>query len=190
MSILQSDTPEVKAHLANYPQVSCIEKPIMRRRLYEVAVHKLLNAPEESVDVVVGGKITKEETAPVCPARKVLLVNDHRVDQMVISAMLKKSGCYVQLATTGSKAVEILEKENFDLVLMDRSEEHTSELQSRENLVCRLLPEKKTINYLHMTVKYVTTTDTSIVCLYDALPILYLRPGKFCSSMTIVMTRL
>src|SRR5690606_39981683 len=25
----------------------------------------------------------------------------------------------------------------------DRSEEHTSELQSRENLVCRLLPENK-----------------------------------------------
>src|SRR5436309_11469979 len=25
----------------------------------------------------------------------------------------------------------------------ERSEEHTSELQSRENLVCRLLPEKK-----------------------------------------------
>src|SRR5690606_39626797 len=28
-------------------------------------------------------------------------------------------------------------------VLLDRSEEHTSELQSRENLVCRLLLEKK-----------------------------------------------
>src|SRR5436309_5152207 len=28
-------------------------------------------------------------------------------------------------------------------VLADRSEEHTSELQSRENLVCRLLLEKK-----------------------------------------------
>src|SRR5690606_41215404 len=27
----------------------------------------------------------------------------------------------------------------------DRSEEHTSELQSRENLVCRLLLEKKTL---------------------------------------------
>src|SRR5690606_40771641 len=26
---------------------------------------------------------------------------------------------------------------------INRSEEHTSELQSRENLVCRLLPEKK-----------------------------------------------
>src|SRR5436309_10052331 len=29
------------------------------------------------------------------------------------------------------------------LVVGDRSEEHTSELQSRENLVCRLLLEKK-----------------------------------------------
>src|SRR5690606_39495866 len=28
-------------------------------------------------------------------------------------------------------------------ICMDRSEEHTSELQSRENLVCRLLLEKK-----------------------------------------------
>src|SRR5690606_13571583 len=28
-------------------------------------------------------------------------------------------------------------------VIIDRSEEHTSELQSRENLVCRLLREKK-----------------------------------------------
>src|SRR5690606_41472923 len=27
--------------------------------------------------------------------------------------------------------------------MFERSEEHTSELQSRENLVCRLLPEKK-----------------------------------------------
>src|SRR5690606_39460286 len=30
-----------------------------------------------------------------------------------------------------------------ELVGIDRSEEHTSELQSRENLVCRLLLEKK-----------------------------------------------
>src|SRR5436309_12319238 len=30
-----------------------------------------------------------------------------------------------------------------DRHLVDRSEEHTSELQSRENLVCRLLLEKK-----------------------------------------------
>src|SRR2546430_10818460 len=32
-----------------------------------------------------------------------------------------------------------------------RSEEHTSELQSQSNLVCRLLLEKKIRNYLHTT---------------------------------------
>src|SRR5690606_40246534 len=32
------------------------------------------------------------------------------------------------------------------LVVEERSEEHTSELQSRENLVCRLLLEKKKTN--------------------------------------------
>ncbi len=120
MSILQSDTAEVKAHLMNYPQVSCIEKPIMRRRLYEVAVQKLLNMPEEVAESIAGNKLNhREENAPVLATKKVLLVDDHRVDQMVISAMLKKTGCYVQLAATGSEAVEILEKETFDLVLMD-----------------------------------------------------------------------
>src|SRR2546430_11200217 len=33
--------------------------------------------------------------------------------------------------------------ENFDPVLKLRSEEHTSELQSQSNIVCRLLLEKK-----------------------------------------------
>src|SRR5690606_41090217 len=33
--------------------------------------------------------------------------------------------------------------------LLDRSEEHTSELQSRENLVCRLLLEKKKTKNLY-----------------------------------------
>src|SRR2546430_4218586 len=35
------------------------------------------------------------------------------------------------------------EKQLHSLLAMDRSEEHTSELQSQSNLVCRLLLEKK-----------------------------------------------
>src|SRR2546430_13184048 len=36
-------------------------------------------------------------------------------------------------------------------VLRQRSEEHTSELQSQSNLVCRLLLEKKKISSIHYT---------------------------------------
>src|SRR5690606_40422033 len=42
--------------------------------------------------------------------------------------------------------------ENLDVIFIEsggRSEEHTSELQSRENLVCRLLLEKKKHNSVH-----------------------------------------
>src|SRR3712207_7336278 len=37
------------------------------------------------------------------------------------------------------------------LIVPGRSEEHTSELQSRQYLVCRLLLEKKTTRSLHLT---------------------------------------
>src|SRR2546422_7598457 len=36
-----------------------------------------------------------------------------------------------------------------ELLICSRSEEHTSELQSRLHLVCRLLLEKKKINHKH-----------------------------------------
>src|SRR5690606_32915418 len=49
----------------------------------------------------------------------------------------------------GGKQVAVVKKSllpTYDV--FDRSEEHTSELQSRENLVCRLLLEKKNNTYL------------------------------------------
>src|SRR5690606_5550798 len=73
-----------------------------------------------------------------------------------------------------------------------RSEEHTSELQSRENLVCRLLLEKKNVRKrrrapaplvtppvaLRCSVSRPTaTTETHTLSLHDALPILRALAG-------------
>src|SRR5205085_9172966 len=44
--------------------------------------------------------------------------------------------------------------------LLKRSEEHTSELQSQSNLVCRLLLEKKKKNNIH-SYRYRTSPDYS-----------------------------
>lgn len=114
MGIMQSDSPEMKLHLRANPQVCVIEKPIMRRRLHDVAVQKLLN-----LNVDEDRKSSEKETPALAIVPRVLLVEDHRVDQMVISAMLKKLGCYVQVVQNGLEAVEIVEQERFDLVLMD-----------------------------------------------------------------------
>src|SRR3712207_7318950 len=51
-----------------------------------------------------------------------------------------------------------------DLVLISRSEEHTSELQSRQYLVCRLLLEKKntiTINTAASSATHTTSAFSS-----------------------------
>src|SRR5690554_7574497 len=45
-----------------------------------------------------------------------------------------------------SLSLEITQSRKIDLTTMTRSEEHTSELQSRPHLVCRLLLEKKKKN--------------------------------------------
>src|SRR5256886_9173007 len=51
----------------------------------------------------------------------------------------------------------------FTLGRGDRSEEHTSELQSQSNLVCRLLLEKKKNNKMSMTVEINVTTTSAIL---------------------------
>src|SRR3989442_3369004 len=57
-----------------------------------------------------------------------------------------------QYAVNGEKRTFALLRPIVDVSAQDRisarSEEHTSELQSRPHLVCRLLPEKKKNNYV------------------------------------------
>ncbi|WP_296234254.1 hybrid sensor histidine kinase/response regulator [Pseudomonas sp. UBA4617] len=50
---------------------------------------------------------------------RILLVEDNPVNQLVAKGMLAKLGCQVQLATQGAEALEMLEQDTFDLVLMD-----------------------------------------------------------------------
>lgn len=49
----------------------------------------------------------------------VLLVEDNVINQQVLGRQLKKAGCKVTVANHGLEALEILEKETFDIVLMD-----------------------------------------------------------------------
>src|SRR5438874_6080146 len=59
---------------------------------------------------------------------------------------------YVQLPVDSWAAIDdastAYETRRFARVTASRSEEHTSELQSRRDLVCRLLFEKKTNNFI------------------------------------------
>src|SRR2546430_7388694 len=63
---------------------------------------------------------------------------------LFVAAMTRTSTLNVSLDPTRSKRCSSSTRSTFDCVRrLMRSEEHTSELQSQSNLVCRLLLEKK-----------------------------------------------
>src|SRR2546427_6201687 len=76
----------------------------------------------------------------------VLVVDDDAVSSAQLGALAKAAGYDVKSAYDGREAWELLQLARIPIVISDwymRSEEHTSELQSQSNLVCRLLLEKK-----------------------------------------------
>src|SRR5438046_7575956 len=85
--------------------------------------------------------------------RDILIVDDDRQVREVLHQILVAAGYNCLLANDGREGVEVFKAGRPQLVVTDlkmpgmtgieRSEEHTSELQSLTNLVCRLLLEKK-----------------------------------------------
>lgn len=49
----------------------------------------------------------------------ILLIEDDKVNQMVVTRMLKEKGYLVHIANDGVEALEILERKKYDLILMD-----------------------------------------------------------------------
>jgi PAS domain S-box-containing protein len=68
--------------------------------------------PGEIFQVCVG-------TAQATQGLHVLLVEDNIINQQVLKKQLKKAGCLVEVANHGLEALKFLDKEIFDVVLMD-----------------------------------------------------------------------
>src|SRR3712207_7112064 len=73
-----------------------------------------------------------------------LLLDDAEAVAVAVGLRSAASGSIAGIEETSVRALAKLEQ-----ILPDRSEEHTSELQSRQYLVCRLLLEKKKKIHVH-----------------------------------------
>ncbi|WP_404399375.1 PAS domain-containing protein [Idiomarina seosinensis] len=70
-----------------------------------------------------GSSLSEEEIAdlplPELPRMRILVVDDNRINQMIVHEMLKKLGQRVESAHSGQQAIEKLKNEPFDVVFMD-----------------------------------------------------------------------
>ncbi|TNB94693.1 response regulator [Pseudomonas jessenii] len=87
-------------------------RPLARNALYQILRRILLADVTKSNDA-------RLESQPVRRRGKVLLVEDNPVNQLVAKGMLGKLGCDVVVAAHGAEALDQLEHDEFDLVLMD-----------------------------------------------------------------------
>src|SRR5690606_41122831 len=78
-----------------------------------------------------------------CLVRTTLLVSRHPVKCPVLNGSVRYSAAVASAARNLPMQFSFNHRSSAGV----RSEEHTSELQSRENLVCRLLLEKKNKTY-------------------------------------------
>lgn len=65
------------------------------------------------------GFVETESKASPRPAKRILLVEDTKINQTVAQAFLSKLGYQISIANNGVEALEMLDQENFDLILMD-----------------------------------------------------------------------
>jgi len=87
-------------------------RPLARNALYQI-LRRILLADITTINDA------RLESVPVKRRGRVLLVEDNPVNQLVAKGMLGKLGCDVVVAAHGAEALDQLEHDEFDLVLMD-----------------------------------------------------------------------
>lgn len=83
---------------------------ILRKPFYSLSVANLLNVKEEMLF---------EERCMICPGVKVLVVDDEPMNLMVAEGIFRGYQMSVTTAESGRKAIELVQKEDFDLIFLD-----------------------------------------------------------------------
>src|SRR5690625_6428726 len=115
--------------------------PEPRRRSGSVLLNTLLLVLGLGVLLLGWGLVTRFTASTTAPGRA-----DEASPQAVPSVIQVEVRNGSGISGLAARTLTFLRNEGFDVVQV-RSEEHTSELQSRGHLVCRLLLEKKNTNH-------------------------------------------
>ncbi len=116
--------------------ITTVSKPIFQPDLLNAIQTVLgLTVRETGMEDAISSKSTTE------PGRRILVAEDNPFNQKLASKLLEKNGHHVTIAETGAKALECLETERFDIILMDV---HMPEMDGMEATIRIREKEKQT----------------------------------------------
>jgi CheY-like chemotaxis protein len=93
-----------------------LTKPVRREELRSAIVRAIANRPAEEAAEPATGRLRRRHAGP---GAQILLVEDNLVNQRVAQRILKKAKHTVVIASNGKQALELLDQQPFDVILMD-----------------------------------------------------------------------
>jgi len=132
-----------KPALLQQPEAACIAgvltKPIIPSLLFDALLYGKINR----VHAVAEPNIQRFDGV------RVLLVEDNELNQEVAASIIRKRGATLTIASHGSEAVELVQQQTFDLVLMDLHMPVMGGIEATRRI--RELPQGKDLPIVAMT---------------------------------------
>ncbi len=97
----------------------CLNTPVKQQQLKKTIELALSGQTEDKEEPKISGEKTPPENADSGDRKKILVVDDSKTNQLVVTHLLKKMGFDFVCADDGMEALKALESTRFDLVLMD-----------------------------------------------------------------------
>jgi len=95
-----------------------LNKPIKKNQLFEI-LFRIVNQ-EVELETIESLELAEElESALTVEKGKILVAEDHEVNQILFRTILENDGYTVRVASNGKEAVAFAEQESFDLIFMD-----------------------------------------------------------------------
>ncbi|MEN6392165.1 MAG: response regulator [Syntrophomonas sp.] len=141
------DLDEIRDQAEELGVSSFLTKPVSKSQLIDSIVTVLTKTGREQL--VYGKHGPVPETGPGLNGKKVLLVEDNAINQQVACEILRNAGMSVTVADNGRKALDIIDSESFDAVLMDLQMPEMDGFETTR--VLRSMPEYINLPIIAMT---------------------------------------